>query len=58
MVSQELGSLVEMGVLSYVTDSDWATPIDPALKDKPIRISGQLKLTFNPVCALYNAIYA
>ena len=49
-VNDQIDRLVDRGVLSPVTTSDWATPIVPILKgDNTVRICGDFKVTVNPV---------
>lgn len=51
--SQELDRLMQIGVLSPVTHSEWATPIVPVIeKDGSVRTCGYFKVTINPVCAV------
>ncbi|XP_064487305.1 uncharacterized protein K02A2.6-like [Ornithodoros turicata] len=52
-VSTQLDRLVEAGVISPVTHSDWATPVVPVLKkDGSVRLCGDFKVTLNPACAV------
>nr|XP_054933012.1 uncharacterized protein K02A2.6-like [Dermacentor andersoni] len=52
-VSAEIDRLVQDGVLSPMSISDWATPVVPvAKKNDYIRLCGDFKLTVNPVSHL------
>jgi hypothetical protein len=47
-VEKELDSLIERGIISPVTYSEWATPIVPVVKgDCSVRICGDFKVTLN-----------
>ncbi len=48
-VEAEINRLLELGVISPVTCSDWATPIVPVVKKNgDVRICGDFKVTVNP----------
>lgn len=48
-VEAELNRLLELGVISPVTCSEWATPIVPVVKrNGDVRICGDFKVTVNP----------
>nr|XP_050046411.1 uncharacterized protein K02A2.6-like [Dermacentor andersoni] len=52
-VSAEIDCLVQDGVLSSISISDWATPVVPvAKKNCDIRLCGDFKLTVNPASHL------
>ncbi|XP_050544270.1 uncharacterized protein K02A2.6-like [Daktulosphaira vitifoliae] len=49
-VELEINRLINMGVLTPVEHSNWATPIVPVLKpDNTVRICGDFSVTLNPV---------
>lgn len=49
-VEQELSRQEQMGILTSVTSSEYATPVVPVLKrDGSIRVCGDYKLTLNPI---------
>ncbi|KAJ8376341.1 hypothetical protein SKAU_G00069210 [Synaphobranchus kaupii] len=48
-VEAELTRLTELGVISPVEHSDWATPVVPvSKKDATVRLCGDFKVTINP----------
>ena len=52
-IKEELDRLLSLGILKPVQFSKWATPIVPVLKpDRPVRISGDFKVTINPLAKL------
>ena len=52
-IKEELDRLLSLGILKPVQFSEWATPIVPVLKpDRPVRISGDFKVTINPLAKL------
>ena len=49
-VEKELNRLQELGIISPVNTSEWATPVVPVLKsDNTVRLCGDYKVTINPV---------
>ena len=49
-IHNELKKLVDQGVISPVSTSDWATPLVPVVKpDGSVRLCGDFRMTLNPV---------
>ncbi|KAL7834748.1 hypothetical protein SRHO_G00289950 [Serrasalmus rhombeus] len=51
-VEAELKRLTELGVISPVAQSDWATPVVPVNKDGTVRLCGDFKVTLNPALCI------
>ncbi|KAL7839170.1 hypothetical protein SRHO_G00258280 [Serrasalmus rhombeus] len=52
-VEAELKRLTELGVISPVAHSDWATPVVPVnKKDGTVRLCGDFKVTLNPALCI------
>ncbi|XP_030608895.1 uncharacterized protein K02A2.6-like [Archocentrus centrarchus] len=52
-VEAELTRLTELGVISPVAHSDWATPVVPVnKKDGAVRLCGDFKVTINPALCI------
>ena len=57
-IKEELDRLLSLGILKLVQFSEWPTPIVPVLKpDRPVRISGDFKVTINPLAKLESLPY-
>ena len=52
LVNEEIDRLVQQGILTPVTFSDWVAPIVPVLKSdkKSVKICGDFKRTVNQIC--------